>query len=183
MSYFFTGKMIVQMMKSLTIPIFITLCVFISNILVFAYNRHHTLLRLEKKIDKYDNKNKQYRNENSNDPATISRRLDDWEQDLQHKTKNVHDNVCMKTEWLNRIIHRRPPWFVNHVMLNKMKETEFINRENQAWDKFINNPQRLINIAYACVNGYLSYNAMQAYRIAVCYILLFLLFCHILLIM
>ena len=168
MSHFFSAACILQLISGLALPLFIALCVFINNILSFAYNSHRAKQVLEKEKEQWQAQCTGYRNNNADDAATIGRRLDRFEENIKDEEKCVAANICMNTKWLNRIIFRRPAWFVNHVMLNQMIEKNYLKRENEAWQKFIHNPQRLINMVYTCTNGYLSYNAMQAYRIAVC---------------
>ena len=130
----------------------------------------HTCQELKRQKHKWEPKTRsKYRNENAIDPTTISRRLDNFEEDLKEEQNHVHKQVCMKTKFVDRAIVRKEPWFMNHKMLNNMIEKKYLQRETAAWNNYINNPQRLINIVYTCVNGYLSYNAMQSYRIAVRY--------------
>ena len=92
----------------------------------------------------------------------------DLEIDVEDKQKNCNENVHLLTQWLNRIIRSNPEWFRNHELLNKMKEKEYLARENAAWKKYINDPERLIDVTYAFINGYISYDSLQSLRIAVC---------------
>ena len=168
MSYYFTAKCIVQMVTLLPIPLFIALCIFINNILAFAYNSYHLMMKLQREKTKWLDYKSHYRNLNALDGATIMRRVTELFEMIDKRNDLTHKNVCLWSQLLNRILRTKPDWFKNHKMWNEMKELEFREREKNAFDKYINDPQRLINITYTFVNGYLSYDSLQSYRVAVC---------------
>ena len=66
MSYFFAGNCILTLLINIPLPLFISLCVFINNVLLFAYNKYHKANELATESVKI------YRNRNANN-KTICR--------------------------------------------------------------------------------------------------------------
>ena len=167
MSFYFESQSIYELVCGLPVPIFLTLCIFINNILRFAYNTYHSCTILKREKQNWEQNNRQYRNNNAQCQSTISRRLDLIDKHFDEEQEYVDNAVCLRSQYLNRAIRQQSEWFVNHELLNKTKNDEFVKREKEYWSNFKNNPQRLINIVYTCVNSYLPTRAIEAYRKAV----------------
>ena len=149
-------------MTKLDFPFFFALVIFINNILNFAFN---TYRKLRDKQD--DPPHIQFRNSKAEDPSTLSRRVNQIDENFIIHQDNVKKGICIKSKWLDRHLRQGSEWLTEHVGLNKFFEKKSNEKEKKLWQQFASNRQRLINIVYTCVNNHIPDNKISEYRKAV----------------
>ena len=102
--------------------------------------------------------------------ATEYRHLTDIDKNIEQHAKemHIHQNT-LKQRWVSYHHNRNNSFWQQNESLNKSKQKEFDQLQQQLWKEYHNNPERITNLTLNIVNRRQSYRDIQDSRVAVCY--------------